>query len=1029
MLCSSCGFSNQEVARFCGGCGTLLNRPLTTHADAERRVITVIFCDIVGITALSEALDPEDLRELLSLYHQTCSRVVDNFDGYLADVMGDGVVIYFGFPQAHEDDEVRAVRCALAIQKSIRQIVGDIRYAFKIRIGVHRGRVVVGALGCVGGHQALAIGETPNISSRLQSEAEPGDVVVSDSLWHLISYAFDAEHLGSRRLKGIQRPIEVYRILKGRSITGRKMLATPLVGRQMEIDAILSQWQLVLAGQAKAIWIRGEPGIGKSCLIRHLLTQINDDEPIVLESYCNSFSVDTPFFPLSEMLRSRLKFDHCSPGQNLATLSERLVSLGMIQPEALPLLALFLSLEINSREWSILGQLSLARQRQRTMELLEQGLRALARQAPLVLIVEDLHWADPSTIEFLQQLFRGASDGSLMLVFTSRPEFHPSWMKQDSIKDFFLESLLPEDSEKLIRSVALDKALPRNLMRQICLRSDGNPLFLEEITLSLLASNSIVERAAAWELVQPFSNDLVPASLEAALMARLDQLGSTKSLLQLGATLGREFRIDLFAAVASMDESELGDILNQMVAEGFLRLSDHDHGVYVFKHALIQDVAYESLLRSTRQCNHARIANVMADSFPELAHQRPELMAHHLSGASRFSEAAKLWLLAGQMAAARSAISEAVEHLNRGLADLQQLPPERLRCGLEFSVLNSLAPVQMAAYGWASPLVETTSRRAIELALSFETEEQLFVPLWGLWSNRFVAGQLQPALDSALQLLSIAKATGLHVHAVAGHNAASYTYFYRAEYAQAIQQAEHGLSYFNRKLELELCMALQSAPTVHILSAHANALWMQGRKREAQHGMGRMLRLARGLRHPPTLAAGLCFLCFFCYYDHNWELLLTTSKEALDLSDQEGYVLWHACAEMYKATALIALGSNEISAEVLLHRAQLFRETGALVTDPSTSTIFMTALQRLGCLEEALKESKDAVATADRGHVKVMVPEVLRHQGNVLAALERFEEADQSYRQAARCARLQSAASLEQRAVHSLQRLKHRQGG
>ncbi|MFN9622319.1 MAG: ATP-binding protein [Cyanobacteriota bacterium] len=982
--------------------------------------MTVIFCDIVGITSLSEVIDPEDLHELLSSYHLTCSKAVDRFDGFLADLMGDGVVIYFGYPKAHEDDEVRAVRCALAIQESIEVLRERIENPFQVRIGVHRGRVVVGALGGVGGPQSLAIGETPNITARLQAEAEPGDVIVSDSLWRLISPFFDGEDLGSRRLKGIRRPIEIYRVTKYRLGTSRKISSTSFLGREYEINQVQACWKSVLEDQPELILIRGEPGIGKSRLIQQIISKINDDDPVVLMAQCNSFASDAPFFPLAEMLRNRLDLSNLESADQLDALAKRLNNLGLTQPEALPLFALFLSLETSADEWSVLRHLSPVRQRQRTFELFREGLKALADEAPLALIVEDLHWADASTIEFLEQLLQLDAGEKIMVLLTSRLDFQASWMKGSLLTEIYLDSLIAMEAEVLIRNVASGKALPLELVRLICQRSGGNPLYLEEITLSVLASSNVIERETTWELVSPFSADLVPASLEAALMARLDKLGTEKALLQLGATLGREFRLDLLAAVASTDIKSVETVMQQMVEEGFLHFSERAKPSYIFKHALIQDVAYESLLRKTRQQNHARIALVITESFAELAKQRPELLAHHLSGAGQYAKATQLWLQAGQVAASRCAVNEAVEHLNRGLVDLEHLPPETDRWILEFSLQNCLAPVQMAAYGWASPMVETSCRRAIELTIHLTDNQHRFAPLWGLWSNRFVAGRLDAAMESALQLLAFSQSTELSLHSIAAYNAASYTHFYRGEYEHAIQAADAGLALYNRDFELELCMTLQSAPTVHILSARANSLWMQGKQREAHHGMQNMLKLARSLGHPPTLVAALSFLCFFYYYSQEWELIFYAAQEALQLSFEEGYALWHACANMYKTMAIDEMESSIEGINEVLEHAQLYRQTGSLVTDPSTATIIMRVLLRLGRLEDALEESNLALSSAMAGEVKVMVPEIYRCRGDVLSALGRFEEADLAYCQAVKSARAQSAASLELTALESL---------
>jgi class 3 adenylate cyclase/tetratricopeptide (TPR) repeat protein len=1024
VICSGCGFNNQAAARFCGGCGSPLAVSSTTARQAERRVLSVIFCDMVGATALSEQIDPEDYRALLSALHATCFEVVHTFDGFLADLMGDGVVIYFGYPRAHEDDAIRSVRCALALIDAVDALASRLHRRLEVRIAVHRGRVVVGALGGAGGLQSLAVGETPNLTARLQVVARPGQVVVSDSLWRLVSRDFQGEFLGSRRLKGIQRPVEIHRIVAYRPHSRNKGSATAFFGRKGELNAVQARWQRVLAGQSQALLIRGEPGIGKSRLINQILTDLVDPNATVLSAFCSPFSVDTPYYPIVELLRSRLGLDGLGRAEQLERLRARLVDLGLPLRDALPLLALFLSIEIEAKDWPILSELSLARQRQRTLDLLFQGLTALAAQSPLLLVIEDLHWADPSTIELLDQLFSLHPPGGLLVILTARLEFRSRWSQHDHVDQIPLDALAALEAESLIRDVASHKAMPPELVRQICFRSDGNPLFLEEITLSVISSPCLVERDKTWELVQPFSADVVPASMEAALMARLDQLGEAKDLLQIGATLGREFSLDLLTAVVSIGEAEVRELMLQMVDEGFLRISGASPPVYMFKHALVQDVAYHSLLRSTRQEHHARIASVMTEQFPQIPKQRPELLAHHLSGAGQFAAAASQWQAAGQLAAERNAVNEAVEHLNRGLLDLDQLPQEEARWQLELALNTALAPVQMAAFGWASPLVETTCLRAIELAARLGADDYRFAPLWGLWSNQFVSGRLGDAINSARDVLALAVSSGEPAYAVPARHAMAYTCYYRGDYDVAIEHAEIGLELFDREVELQLCRNFQLAPTINIMTARASSLWMSGRQREGIEGMEQMVALARSLGHPPSLAAALAFLCFFCYYDRDWSRLLATAQEVHSLSISEGFAMWQACASMYRSQALLALDPAHGDGAQVVEAAVLFRQTGSLVTTASITCIITSAWLHMGQTDQALAETVSGFNTAELGEVRVMAPEILRLRGDVYGARGQWDQADLAYQHAVQAARDQGAVSLELRALTSW--LRHR---
>lgn len=1023
MICAGCGFANQPSALFCGGCASpLQERQASSPAPAERRVLSVVFCDIVNSTSLSEQIDTEDLSNLIGNYHRLTKEVVDFFDGHIASLIGDGIVIYFGYPIAHEDDEVRAIRCALAIQDAIKTFATIAVHPFKIRVGLHRGKVVVGALGGWVGNPSMAIGETLNVASRLQSEAEPGDVVVSDVLWRLAGDSFLAEPLGVRSLKGIRRPVEIYRVLEYRP-DARQVNAAPFfVGRAQEMDSIRNRWQLALQSLPQILLIRGEPGIGKSRLIQEFVDSLVVNHSItVLQGFCSPFTTDTPFHPVLELMRNRLGLEGLEPGRRLERLQQRIEELGLPSQDSFPLLARFLALEFDEQQWPILQELSPVRLRQRTIDLLFMALFALSEASPVVVILEDLHWADPSTIDLLRNLVAANLPLRVLILLSARLEFHAPWDQASLCSEILLDSLLGKEAETLIRSVSFDKPMPPELVRQICSRSAGNPLFLEEVTLSVMESPSLVERDKAWELLQPFSADLVPSSVEAALMSRLDHLGSAKSLLQLAATLGREFSLDLLQAVASMDRITLKRMLNAMVEEGFLRLNGGSPLTYSFKHALVQDAAYESLLRSTRQENHARIASVIADQFAELVQTRPELLAHHLSGAGRFSESSQYWQNAGLAAAGRSAVNEAVDHLLRALADLEQLPQARPRWQRELALHTALAPVQMAAFGWASPQVEATCLRAIALAEQLGAADALFAPLWGLWSNQFVSGQLAIAIESARKVHQLAEASGIAMFAIPAHHASSYTHYYRAEYEQALLDAEEGIRLSSPEQDRQIAQIFQLSPLAALTTAKGCSLWMQGQQDAGIEQMQQMLALARSLQHPPSLAGALAFIMHFWFYDRNWQQLYSVADELLELASEEGFYLWRADAGLHRARAALELHGAASRAGDLLEWSELFRQTRADVIVGSTTCLVAHELHRLGASQQALDECLAGEERALRKHVRVMVPEILRQRGDIHRDLASHQQADQSYLQAVASARSQGARSLELRALTSLQ--------
>ena len=1031
LTCSFCGFTSRIEAKFCGGCARLLQFEPVESVLAERRTLCVLFADIVGSIRLFQAVDPEDLREILANYYQICAAVVRRFDGWIGPLLGDGVIIIFGYPQAHEDEPVRAVHCALAIQQAIQTRALKAAQPFKVRIGLHRGLAVVGDLGGGSGIHQIAIGHAPSMSARLQAEAQPGEVLVSEALWRLVQSSFSGESIGLRCLKGFERPIAIYRVLEFVPQAQPKALAHAFLGRHAEIGSIQALWQRVLLNQPQVVLLRGEAGIGKSRLIQQLVMEFGQDPTIVLEAYCTPFTSDTPFYPLAQLLRSRLGLEGVPPQQQLEILGCRLRELGLDSPEALPLLALVLSIAIDPSQAPLLAALSPKRQRQRTIELLHQALGLVVGAAPLLLVIEDLHWADPSTLAWLDQGIRHPQTSCLLVLLSARPQFRSPWGATAPLSEFTLEGLSAPEAEHLIRYRAANKPLPPELVREIQRRSSGNPFFLEQITCLLIDSNALIERDNAWQLTAPVSAVLLPASIDAALMARIDRLGGAKHLLQFVSILGQEFSKELLLAVAPIESANLEQQLQMMVDEGFLHSPVGAPPVYRFKHALLQNAAYESLLLSTRQRHHAQIASVIAERFPALANRRPELLAHHLSGAGRYAEAASYWQAAGEAAARRRALKEALEHLRRGLADLEQLPQVELRWHSELALLAALAPVQMAVLGWASPLVACSCLRAIDLADRLGADQRRFAPLWGLWSHRFAAGRLGEALQTAEQLLGLALRSDVRIQLLAARHSTSLTRYYRGEYGQALQEAEIGLTLYSIDQDVELHRVYQLSLSIPIMAAKASCLWMLGKQKDGSRLIVQMLDLARTFNHPPSLATGLGYMMFFCFYNQDWAALLAVAEELWQLANFESFDMWRANAGMHRARARLELQGSPQAAEAdrgeLLESMEFYRQTGSGLLDGSTTCLISEALHGQGRSEQALRESLCGEQRAQQGEGKVLLPEILRTRGTILKDLGRCQEADHAYGRAVAAARSQGALSLQLRALNALlaHRLEH----
>jgi class 3 adenylate cyclase len=1018
--CPSCGFVNVAAANFCGGCGEALDGVRRAPPEAERRYVCVLFCDLVGSTPLSHRVDAEVLHDVIGSYQRTCEAVVVRHSGFLAQYRGDSIEVYFGYPQAHEDDASRAVRCALELLDAISQLAAASKLDLQVRIGIDSGRVVVGPLARGGRTERVAIGETPNIAARAQGEAAPGEVVITDSVWRLLPDAFKAQPMGARRLKGVERPVGLFKVVTtAGQPAGLNAPRTPFIGRDSQLQLVRELWGRATSGVPHFVLVRGEPGIGKSRLVEVVRGELVDERTDVLVARCTPVAADTALYPMIELIGFRLGLEGASAEEGVARIANRMTELGIGSKEDVPLLASVLSVPVDPAKWPA-PDLSPIRARQRTMDILVEAIHALGRRGPVLLVVEDLHWADPSSIELLHQIIASRQNASLMALLTARPEFTPSWAEATNVAQVELAALDPAESEMFIRKVARDKPPPPEVVWQIRERAGGNPLFLEEITRSVMESGALVEREHAWEIVGTVASEVVPASTEASLMARIDRLGEARPLFQLAATLGREFSHDLLLAVAQLPEDAVRRHLAAMLRSGLVFQHGGASSVYIFKHALVRDAAYDSLLRATRQRYHARIAEVLVGRFPQLVQNRPELLAHHLSGAGIHADAATHWQAAGENAARRSAMKEAVAHFRRALADLGHLPKDAARMERELLVLSASGPARMAVYGWQAAEVGEACKHAIQLARRLGATERMFPPLWGLWTNQFVGGELKEAMETATQLQAMAMASGDPMLVIIGRGASSYTRFYRGEYEQAVAEAQIGLRDCSFDSDFQIAHRFQISAVGSMLITKAGALWMQGRQDEGIALVNDLIAHARALRHPPSTTTILGTVMFFSVYDRDWKRVLAFADEVYDLSRTEGFAMWTANAGLHRGRARIGLGEVDAGMAEVLEWGALFRQTGGNVIEASITSMISEAMHMAGRSEEALAVSSDGEQRVKNGHIGVMVPEIFRTRGDILQDLGRRDAAHEAYRQAVACARAQGARSLEVRALTSL---------
>jgi class 3 adenylate cyclase len=695
-----------------------------------------MFCDLVGSTALSEQLDPEELRDVVRNYQALCAEVIDRYEGHIAQYLGDGLLVYFGYPMAHEDDAARAVRAGLEIVQALRsQVPSSLKgeeqregkqrrqwqdtphpgplprgaRGLQVRIGIHTGQVVVGEMGGGSKREHLALGDTPNIAARLQGLAEPDTVVLSAATQRLVARLFICQDLGFHTLKGASTPIQVYQVIResgahDRFETEVSAGLTPLTGREEELALLWRRWQQAKEGEGQVVLVSGEPGIGKSRLLREFHERVRREGVTPIEFHCSSYHQNSAFYPIVACLQRVLQFNReDSPEERLRKLEEEVRRALPLQPDTMPLLASLLSLPHPSGAPPL--NLSPQRQKQKTQEALVAWLLKEAEHQAVLCSWEDLHWADPSTLEFLQLLIEQAPAARLCVLLTCRPEFAAPWGTRSHFSYLTVGRLGRMQAARMIANIAEGQQLPEEIVRQIIAKTDGVPLFVEELTKSVMESLGAVHESPL-QLT-------IPATLHDSLRARLDRLDTAKEVAQLGAVIGREFSYELLYAISPLPEAALQQALHRLVEAELI----YQHGLapqarYIFKHALIQDAAYQSLLKSTRQRYHQRIARVLEDRFAEIKENQPELLAHHYTEAGLVERAIPYWRQAGEQAGQRSAYVEAVAHLTKGLEALKALPetPERIHQELALQLALRDAPV--VVHGYTAPEVEKTVLRA-----------------------------------------------------------------------------------------------------------------------------------------------------------------------------------------------------------------------------------------------------------------------------------------------------------------------------
>ncbi len=1053
--CPSCGAENPLEHNFCGQCGNALEeQPAATRRTAvppdsdlrepiaepraERRQLTVMFCDLVGSTGLSEELDPEDLREVIREYQSVSDDVIRRYEGRIAQYLGDGLLTYFGYPVAHEDDVSRAVHAALGILDSmpgLNERFADWNIELAVRIGIHTGPVVAGEIGSERRREQLALGQTPNIAARLQGLAEPNTVLLSGKSHGLIHGRFTCRSRGRQRLKGISEPIAVYQALEQSDFGSRfELLAmqglSTLAGRQRELACLLDGFEEATASRGQVVLISAGAGLGKSRLVHDLKQRIAEKPHLWLSVQCSAYHRSSALHPLIELLAELFKLRPERSTTGLWRMEQVLKRYDLSAGVLVPLLADLLS--IPRGETYEAPRHTPQRQKELVFEGLLTLLSRMASRRCVIFVVEDLQWADPSTLELLDLLLTRADRGRLYVLLTCRKTFEPPWTAARHYTRLELDHLDDRQVESIVASVSGDKDLPPEILRQIVAKAGGVPLFAEELARTVLESGLLVERGDHLELRGPVHSLAIPASLHDSLTARLDQLGSSKKVLLLGAVLGQDFSYELLRAVAPIGEEILKQELARLVAaELLLARGAPPAASYGFRHQMIREAAYESMLSRTRHQYHGWVGKVLVARYADIAETQPELIAYHLTKAGDVEEAIGYWLRAGSRSAARSANLEAIRHFSEGLALVEQQPPGIERDRLELGFLTAIGPVRLAIDGYAAPEVEQIYARAHRLSQRLGETAELFWPVTGLLAYYVVRGQLDRALRLAEQVVQAAQASGDPCLVLDSRVGLASIRLFLGELAEARRLLEECIELYSpeRDHALVALKGLDSGVIARCLAALA--LWLQGHPTRSLEHSRDGIALARELDHPFSVAYALMMSAYLHLYRQDWPKARQRAREGIAISEEYGFAfavecrLLAVCAEAAEnGTGKPTPGAEPAAAEGELESLERswasYRATGLKVWTTALSAQIAAVFAQHGLLDKAEGLLDEALATCAGGGERFWEAELLRLRGELAALRGQTAEAAEHYRQAIETARRQGAGSLEQRAAASL---------